>query len=143
MTDTPTPDWNFLPQSPERFFCLNSGFESEELKRAYGAFVRQFKPDKFPNEFKKIRAAYEQLDRNLRYGRTQADANSPNSFLQFNEVIHGELETSGSTTLGGAHGKKDRVSLKEVVLQHHYRLPRIKTCGDKRTARRILLSDLK
>jgi tetratricopeptide (TPR) repeat protein len=33
----------------------------EEIKRAYYRMVRQYQPDRFPEEFKKIRAAYEVL----------------------------------------------------------------------------------
>ena len=33
----------------------------EDVKRAYYRKVRQYQPDRFPEEFKKIRAAYEVL----------------------------------------------------------------------------------
>lgn len=117
MTDTPTPEWNLLPDFPARFFGLSTGFEREELKRAYGALIKKFKPDKSPNEFKMIRAAYEQLDRSLRYGRTQADADSQRSIVPFDEVIRSELDAPNQKSVSDAEDISDRVTPKELVLQ--------------------------
>lgn len=66
------PQWNLLPHEPEAFFDLAEGYERKDLKRAYNALIRRYKPEKFPNEFQRIRAAYEQLDQRLRYGRETA-----------------------------------------------------------------------
>ncbi|MDJ0835656.1 MAG: J domain-containing protein [Acidobacteriota bacterium] len=68
MTDA-APDWSLLPDRPEAFFGLEPGFDRKQLKRAYNRLLKQFKPEKFPQEFQRIREAYEELDTNLRYGR--------------------------------------------------------------------------
>ncbi len=60
------PPWHLLPQLPRQFFGLGPKATRDELKQAYSVLVRRFKPDKFPQEFKRIRAAYEQLDRQIR-----------------------------------------------------------------------------
>ncbi|MCA9063492.1 MAG: hypothetical protein KDA96_10550, partial [Planctomycetaceae bacterium] len=43
-----------------------------QLKRAYNRLIRIYKPERSPAEFQRIRAAYEQLDNELRYGRPAA-----------------------------------------------------------------------
>jgi hypothetical protein len=61
-------DWNLLPHSPHAFFGIGKEFDRKELKRKYNLLIRQFKPEKHPAEFQRIRAAYELLDNQLRYG---------------------------------------------------------------------------
>jgi len=61
-------DWSLLPHAPLAFFGLAESFDRKELKRAYNRLLRQFKPEKHPQEFQRIRAAYELLDNQLRYG---------------------------------------------------------------------------
>src|SRR3954453_7912244 len=69
MTDTPDePDWSLLPREPVRFFGVGEGFDRRELKRAYNELIRRFKPEKHPQEFQRIRAAFEQIDSGIRYG---------------------------------------------------------------------------
>ena len=68
--DAHSPEWSLLPHDPQAFFGLADGFDRKDLKRAYNGLIRQFKPEKFPQEFQRIRAAYELLDNHLRYGAT-------------------------------------------------------------------------
>ncbi len=68
--DEQPPDWSLLPHNPIAFFGLSKGFDRKALKRKYSKLIRQFKPEKFPAEFQKIRAAYELLDGQLRYGES-------------------------------------------------------------------------
>ncbi len=77
MTDpTHTPDWNLLPHSPQAFFGLEEDFGRKDLKRSYNRLIRLFKPEKFPQEFQRIRGAYEQLDNQLRYGAQFSQSDS-------------------------------------------------------------------
>lgn len=64
-----SPDWSLLPQRPIEFFRLEPGFDRKALKRAYNHWLRQYKPDKYPDQFQKLRAAYELLDSGLRYNQ--------------------------------------------------------------------------
>ncbi len=64
-------DWRHLPHDPQAFFGLDGDFDRKQLKRAYGALIRQFKPETHPNEFQRIRQAYEQLESRSRYGVEQ------------------------------------------------------------------------
>lgn len=73
MPDKPNPpNWSLLPHNPVGFFELPDDFDRKALKRKYNRLIRQFKPEKFPSEFQKIRAAYELLDGQLRYGTSPA-----------------------------------------------------------------------
>lgn len=75
--DNEAPAWHLLPHHPQAFFGLPEGFDRVALKRRYNQLIKQFKPEKFPAEFKRIRAAYEALDQNLRY---DADASNLSAF---------------------------------------------------------------
>lgn len=63
------PDWRLLPHNPTAFFGLGDGFDRRDLKRSYNQLLRKFKPERFPQEFQRIRAAYEQLENAIRYGQ--------------------------------------------------------------------------
>ncbi len=59
-----------MPGRPAEFFGLRKGFERNDLRRAYNSLIKVYKPERNPEEFQRIRGAYEQLDEQLRYGRT-------------------------------------------------------------------------
>lgn len=50
-----------LERDAMAFFSLDAGWEPAALKRAYSAQIRRWKPERFPEEFKRVRAAYERL----------------------------------------------------------------------------------
>jgi hypothetical protein len=56
------PKWELLPRDPLAFFDLESPFDRKDLKRKYNRLIKLYKPEKSPEEFKRIRAAYEQLE---------------------------------------------------------------------------------
>jgi hypothetical protein len=70
--DMPAVDWSLLPGNPAAFFGLAAGFDRQELRRRYSRLIRQFKPETHPAEFQQIRAAYESLDTQVRYGNASA-----------------------------------------------------------------------
>lgn len=65
MTD-PKPRWDLLPKDPIAFFELEPPFDRKDLKRKYNRLIKVYKPEKSPNEFKQIRAAYEVLEQMLK-----------------------------------------------------------------------------
>ncbi len=70
-----TPRWDALPHDPEGFFELEpGGYDRRALKRAYGRLIKKYKPERHPEEFQKIRQAYEELDSQLRYFGTSSVA---------------------------------------------------------------------
>lgn len=76
MSNSLEPPWQHLPHSPRAFFGLPAGATRDQLKQAYSVLIRRFKPDKFPEEFKRIRAAFEELDAALRSAENQTKAPS-------------------------------------------------------------------
>jgi hypothetical protein len=70
MSDAQEPDWSLLPHAAQSFFCLEAGFDRKDLKRAYNRLIRRYKPEKHPAEFQRIRAAFEQLENQLRFGQS-------------------------------------------------------------------------
>src|SRR3954469_5292635 len=80
MTDTPAePDWSCLPHDPQRFFGLSAEFDRRDLKRRYNELIRRFKPEKYPAEFQRIRAAYEELENAIRYGLQNSESAATDS----------------------------------------------------------------
>jgi hypothetical protein len=63
-----TPRWDLLPHDPAGFFGLAPPFDRKTLKQRYHHWLKRFKPEKFPEEFQRIRAAYEFLDAQLAQG---------------------------------------------------------------------------
>ncbi|MCA9006693.1 MAG: hypothetical protein KDA70_15575 [Planctomycetaceae bacterium] len=93
MSDPSDPQWDLLPDHPEPFFGLSGEYDVRDLKRSYNAFIRKFKPEKFPAEFQKIRAAYERLDDALRYGETSSpNQNTADWHFNWSEVLQGQPE---------------------------------------------------
>lgn len=70
MSDSQEPDWSLLPHAAQAFFGLEDSFDRKDLKRAYNRLIRRYKPEKHPAEFQKIRAAFEQLENQLRFGQS-------------------------------------------------------------------------
>jgi len=95
LHDSSKADWSLLPGNAEAFFELETGFDRKQLKRAYNAKIRIFKPEKFPEKFQKIRAAFEQLDNQIRYGHSTA-TRSASKFeaYQWDTSKNSETETA-------------------------------------------------
>lgn len=75
------PDWQLLPRYPQKFFGLENSWERRDLKRAYNRLIKLYRPEKEPEKFRQIRAAYEQLTEELEWCESfekEADANEPN-----------------------------------------------------------------
>jgi succinate dehydrogenase hydrophobic anchor subunit len=90
------PDWSLLPHEPARFFGLDSGFDRKDLKRSYNRLLRLYKPEKHPVEFQQIRAAYEDLERRLRYGEAReatGEANWKSTDTPVKVTHHGEASS--------------------------------------------------
>ena len=64
-------DWNLLQHNPQAFFGLPASFDRKDLKRAYNVWLKRFKPEQYPTEFQRIRAAYELLESQLRFQTNQ------------------------------------------------------------------------
>lgn len=113
MTKQPEPPrWELLPHDAVGFFELADGFDRRDLKRAYNRLLRQFKPEKFPAEFQRIRAAFEELDEELRYHGGAATARTP-----VPQDWKTDVESPPTTTPQAEIGQRDhsRVAQKRLV----------------------------
>ena len=114
MTDTPAePDWSLLPHSPLRFFGLAAGCDQRELKQRYNELIRRFKPERFPEEFQRIRAAYEQLETAIRYGQSTEAAGTPKESVEWAELP--SRAQTGSSQQGREAGFSARRPLHEQI----------------------------
>ena len=71
-----TPDWDRLAQDPEGFFELEGEWDRRDLRRAYGRWIKRYKPDAHPDEFRMIRAGFERLEGELRFQRMDRQPHS-------------------------------------------------------------------
>ena len=60
-------DLNLWPIDCYRILAVSRDVVSLEAKRAYTKLIKIFKPEQFPDQFRRIREAYEQVLRNLEY----------------------------------------------------------------------------
>jgi len=109
--DETAPDWGLLPDRAVEFFGLDASFERADLKRAYNRWIRQFKPERHPEEFKRIRAAYELLDERLRYGASsvEAEPSSPASPPPASVAEPAALDVITLVRSAGPKAARDRV----------------------------------
>jgi hypothetical protein len=68
MNDTHLPDdLSQWPSDPHALLGVERNVDRRELRRAYTRLIRAFKPEHFPEQFRRIREAYESLDSYLQY----------------------------------------------------------------------------
>lgn len=96
-------DWNKLPHDPRGFFGLAEDFDRKDLKRSYGQLIKRYKPETAPQEFQRIRAAFEYLEGILRYGKKDASFMGGASY-QWNTAS--ALQHSGEALGEKAAGEK-------------------------------------
>lgn len=56
------------PQNPYELLGVPQDVSPRDLKRAYTALIRQFKPEQKPEEFRRIRQAYEMISQFIEWG---------------------------------------------------------------------------
>ncbi len=114
MSETGAPRWDLLPHDPAGFFELSTGFDRKTLKRAYGKLIRQFKPEKFPEQFQKIRAAFEALDGQLRYGQLPS-TDSKGQIYQWQVETAAAYDANKSASSGMENAAAEAVPLHDLL----------------------------
>lgn len=75
MSERPLPDnpahW---PNDPNELLGVSFGVTPRELRRAYNRLIRIYKPEQFPEQFRRIREAYEYLLRIAEWYAPRAEA---------------------------------------------------------------------
>jgi hypothetical protein len=116
MSDQEEPRWDCLPHDPQTFFGLADGFDRKDLKRSYNKLLRRFKPERHPDEFQRIRAAYEMLDGSLRYGRAPS-SRQPISFdWKASETVAEAAQSSFDQTQDAPPAKTDAETTPQKAL---------------------------
>lgn len=85
----PELNWDQLQSNPKKFFGLQDDYDLKDLKRAYNALIRVYKPEQYPNEFQKIRSAYEPMLAALKYGIENRESRT----VDFHIKKSGSIET--------------------------------------------------
>jgi hypothetical protein len=68
MNELPLPDdFSRWPTNPFELFGVQRGVDERELRRAYTRLIRVYKPEQFPEHFRRIREAYEAARNFARY----------------------------------------------------------------------------
>jgi hypothetical protein len=102
---------DLLPSDPESFFGLSSPYDRRDLKRAYGKAIRQYNPESHPAEFQLVRDAYERLEKQLRYGKQQKQAeNAAAAWAPVSSAQESDHAAAPS-------GSKSRSTRREVTLE--------------------------
>ena len=60
-------DINLWPSEPNALFGLDADASRRDLKRAYTRLIRRFKPEHFPDQFRRLREAYDAFDQMLEW----------------------------------------------------------------------------
>lgn len=115
-SDSDSVDWSLVARDPQTFFGLASGYSRKDLKRSYNRLIRIYKPERAPEEFQRIRGAFELLDNAMRYGEQPSEpALSANAFDWSPAAMHAE-----ATSLNSSEGAtEDWQQLNAPVLPPH------------------------
>jgi len=62
------------PKDPYQLLSVQYGIDPRELRRVYTQLIRQYKPEQCPEQFRRIRDAYETVLRQVEFYRPTADA---------------------------------------------------------------------
>ncbi len=95
---------------------LGVGYDADErtIKRAYAALIKQYRPDSHPQEFARIRSAYESLLEQCRYQQHYEEGESSSEVLKTSEVCNSEpLEQEVQTEAG--EGDFNRLVDKPII----------------------------
>src|ERR1700722_9372739 len=61
MADELADDPNDWPLDPYALLGVGHGIDARELRKRYSALIRRFKPEQYPEQFRRIREAYDQV----------------------------------------------------------------------------------
>lgn len=74
------------PSDPFELLGIDRRVDERQLKRAYAALIRHYKPEQFPDEFQKIRAAFENARQILKWKSAQASSASDDVITGFQDA---------------------------------------------------------
>ena len=97
MTDRELPeDMQSWPHEAHELLGIERYGDERTLKRAYTRLIRRFKPDHHPQQFARIRAAYEELQRQLEW-RAQYDSPPTEQIISLDQLLDRPSPTDRAT----------------------------------------------
>jgi hypothetical protein len=114
MSEESEPDWELLARDPLAFFALDAGYERDDLRRAYGKWIRRFRPETHPAEFQRLRAAYEKLE-----APRVADLGGELSADDLMQHLSSMLERARHEEASVDEGAADRSWLRRALQEDH------------------------
>lgn len=91
MTDRELPDdMQSWPSEAHELLGVERFGDERSLKRAYTRLIRRFKPDHHPQQFARIRAAYEELQRNIEW-RAKFDHPPTEQIISLEQLLEPQL----------------------------------------------------
>ena len=115
MDDQTEPDWELLSADPWKFFGIQHDAETRDLKRSYNRFIRRFKPEKHPLEFQRIRAAYEYVHNQIRYGENDKGPSIQFDWTSAFSSSHGKTESRANEINDENSSAKPTLTLMERI----------------------------
>lgn len=121
-----------LPSDPLQLFGLSEGYEPIDLKRAYARLIRIYKPESHPDEFMRIRRAYEQMESGFHlkqqspFAPVHLPASSNDEFQGHREVDEPDLGQDGTLwnqpvgTLQDLHDELGKFEAKKIKRESDY-----------------------
>lgn len=114
MTDNPSPDHELpddisrWPSDPEALLGVTSEVSRRDLRRAYTRMIRRFKPEHFPEEFRRLREAFETLDAKLEWKEAYEQ--------QLAEQQHGMADDTAEKPVSQTMGSPDESPTQEFSI---------------------------
>ncbi len=118
-------DHTLLERDAPAFFSLDPGWDAPALKRAYPALIRRWKPERFPEEFKRVRAAYDFLRSAV--VAEAAPVVAPPVAESSGPAVSERLESGDAESLRAELESRERRSLHEDLALAYLRAPRDRT----------------
>ncbi|QDT65547.1 hypothetical protein [Calycomorphotria hydatis] len=106
MSDLPD-DVSQWPNDPRLLLGVDRHTDEKTLRRAYTKLIRKYKPEQYPEEFQRIRAAYEQLKQIIAYGGFSREIDYFQTHSS-STTSRGERTSSGSTSAGETEADSNR-----------------------------------
>lgn len=98
MTDNDLPeDMQAWPREAHELLGIERFSDERSLKRAYTRLIRRFKPDHHPQQFARIRGAYEELQQLLQW-RAQFDSPPTEQIISLDQILNSPPPTDRVTT---------------------------------------------
>jgi hypothetical protein len=107
-------DMHLWPADPYALLGVAEGVSQRDLKRAYTSLIRTYKPEQFPEQFRRIREAYEEVLGRVKLAEFAAAHGTPAAPVEPREPVP-DLPQPADPSLPSQLGHLDRVASKSAT----------------------------